>query len=211
LRIVRDVRRGTGAVINFETDVAEPGRWQVYHSLPAPADSDGDGIPDYWARQFGLGAGSALTIGAGGYANIEHYLNNTDPRGGETPVVYVAAAVSRAYRQGNSAGAFRLFRTGPPGEALRVGLSIGEATIPAGAAWVDIPAAPEGAMIVATILPGAGYHIGCPNAALVAVENGPAPSAVEIGKVDPDGGVTEAVRKLGEANMEQHKKDKKRQ
>src|SRR6185369_10271470 len=53
-RIIRDIREGTGAVINFEADIPEPGRWQTYHSLPAPADSDGDGIPDYWEEQFGL-------------------------------------------------------------------------------------------------------------------------------------------------------------
>ena len=57
-----------------------PGRWQTYHSLPAPADSDGDGIPDYWEEQFGLSKNSATQDSDGdGYTNIEEYLNNTNP------------------------------------------------------------------------------------------------------------------------------------
>jgi hypothetical protein len=209
LRIVRDVRNGSGAVINFETDVPEPGRWQEYRSLPAPADRDRDGIPDFWEKQFGLGPGSAMKIGAGGYANIEHYLNNTDPRGGSMPIVYIAAAVSRAYRNGKIAGAFRVFRTGSASGPLTVNLSIGRVTIPAGAAWVDVPVIPgAGDMVVAGISAGVGYHIGCPSQALVAIMGGPAPSAVDIANVDPAGGVSDEVRKLGEANMEQHKKDK---
>jgi autotransporter-associated beta strand protein len=42
------------------------------------ADSDGDGMPDYWEKAVGLNflsASDALTIAADGYANIEHYLN----------------------------------------------------------------------------------------------------------------------------------------
>jgi hypothetical protein len=209
LRIVRDVRNGTGAVINFETDVPDPGRWQEYRSLPAPADRNGDGIPDYWEKQFGLNPGSAMKIGAGGYSNIEHYLNNTDPSDGSIPIVYIAAAISRAYRDGKSEGAFRVFRTGPPGGPLTVNLSTGPVTIPAGATWVDVPVMPQaGDMVVAGISAGASYHIGCPNQALVAMVDGPAPSAVDIAKVDPAGGLSDAVRKLGEANMEQHKMDK---
>jgi len=72
LRIVTDIRRGTG--INYETDIPEPGRWQLYRSLPAPADSDADGIPDYWRQRFSLPPNSAVRAAAGGYANIEAYV-----------------------------------------------------------------------------------------------------------------------------------------
>jgi hypothetical protein len=43
----------------------------------APADSDGDGIPDYWKAAIGLplNVNEAMTISSDGYANIEHYLN----------------------------------------------------------------------------------------------------------------------------------------
>jgi len=212
LRIVTDVRHGTGAVINFESDVPEPGRWQVYHSLPAPADHDGDGIPDYWEQQFGLDPGSpadAMRIAAGGYANLEHYLNNTDPRGGSLPIVYIAAAVSRAWRDSHQPGMFRLYRTGPVNASLAVELHSGTVTIPAGAAWTDIPVAPGAQdLVVGEIEPGRGYHIGCPKAALVAVGNGPPPRPVDIRLVDPDGGVSAEVRAQGEANMRQHKLDK---
>ena len=72
LRIVTDIRRGTG--INYETDIPEPGRWQLYRSWPAPADSDADGIPDYWRQRFSLPPNSAVRAAAGGYANIEAYV-----------------------------------------------------------------------------------------------------------------------------------------
>jgi autotransporter-associated beta strand protein len=43
-----------------------------------PADTDGDGMPDYWKAAVGLSltdGSEALTIASDGYANIEHYLN----------------------------------------------------------------------------------------------------------------------------------------
>ncbi len=43
----------------------------------AAADSDGDGMPDYWELAVGLNpsVNDAMTIASDGYANIEHYLN----------------------------------------------------------------------------------------------------------------------------------------
>jgi autotransporter-associated beta strand protein len=44
----------------------------------APADSDGDGMPDYWEKAVGLNylsTSDVMTIATDGYANIEHYLN----------------------------------------------------------------------------------------------------------------------------------------
>ena len=85
LRIVDDVRNGTGKIIDKETDLPPEQRWPTYHALPAPKDSDADGIPDFWEEQFGLNKNDpkdSKAIGHGGYANIEHYFNNTDPTGG---------------------------------------------------------------------------------------------------------------------------------
>ncbi len=82
-RIVASVRHRTGRVIEKETDLPEADRWPDYRSLPPPPDFDGDGLPDFWETQFGLdprNPADAASLGARGYANIEHYFNNTDPR-----------------------------------------------------------------------------------------------------------------------------------
>ena len=213
LRIVGDVRNRTGAVINFETDVAEPGRWQTYHSLPAPLDSDGDGIPDYWEEQFGLDKNAALHKNADGYLNIEDYFNNVDPRGGDTPIVFISASISRAYREDHRAGEFLIHCTGDLTAALTVHYILDGAahtvTIPPHSESVAVPVpADTGDRTVATIAPDKRYHIGCPLSAMVAMEDGPSPVPVDIAKIDPNGGVSAEIRKIGEANMQDHKKDK---
>jgi hypothetical protein len=217
LRIVNDVRNRTGAVINFETDIEEHGRWQVYHSLPAPADSDGDGIPDYWEEQFGLDAHSgkdAMADADGdGYVNVEKYFNNIDPHGGKLPMVYISAPVSRAYRGDARPGEFLIHRTGDRSAALTVryvlGGEAGSATIGPGRESVTVvsPARAED-VTVATVVADPGYHIGCPMAALVVSEDGRAPGPVDITRIEPNGGVSEKVHQLGDENMKQHKKDK---
>lgn len=192
LRIVNDVRNGTGRIIDKETDLPLEQRWPTYHSLPAPADRDGDGIPDFWEEQFGLDANNprdSRAIGHGGYANIEHYCNNTDPRGGSTPIVHVSADISRA-REG-TAGALKVTRSGSTLEPLQVRYSIGGSavagkeyekltgvmTIPAGAASALILVQPNAnalgseKQVVVTLETGPKeYHVGCPNAELVVLE-----------------------------------------
>ena len=216
LRIVKDVRNRTGAVINYENDIAGPGRWQTYHSLAPPVDSDGDGIPDYWEEQFGLDKNSAkdsMAVSRGdGYANIEKYFNNTDPGGGKLPLVYVSAGVSRAYSKGSQPGEFLLHRTREMTAPLTVhyvmdGRSM-TTVVPAGRSSVSVPVYPgESGRSVVTIAQDAGYHIGCPIAAMVVREETP-PVPVEITRIDPKGGVSEKIRKIGEENMKDHKKDK---
>ena len=44
-RVVEDVRALTGRIID---DVSETPGWPTLNSLPAPLDSDGDGMPDAW-------------------------------------------------------------------------------------------------------------------------------------------------------------------
>ncbi len=88
-RAVTDTRTGratfpeggkgsTGGLIDTQTAV---GGWPAYNSLPAPADTDGDGIPDAWERAHGLDPadptdGAKTTLDSGGYTNVEVYLNS---------------------------------------------------------------------------------------------------------------------------------------
>ena len=47
-------------------------------SMPAPKDTDGDGMPDEWETAHGLNPNNATdgnTVQADGYTNLEHYLN----------------------------------------------------------------------------------------------------------------------------------------
>jgi hypothetical protein len=95
------------------------------------------------------------------------------------PVVYVSASVSRASSEAGRKGEWRVGRGGPLEAELRVRyrMSAGqfdvtrEATIPAGASHIEIELGatetPAGLSAVLSLQPEAGYHIGCPSAALV--------------------------------------------
>jgi len=88
--IVSDTRSGTATFtgsgnsrgfINSQNDVKSKiaTLWPELSSTTAPADSDGDGMPDEWERQHGLDPadaadGNATT--ADGYTNLEDYLNS---------------------------------------------------------------------------------------------------------------------------------------
>jgi hypothetical protein len=194
LRIIRGVGIGRGRIIGKETDLPERERWPTYHSLPAPQDSDGDGLPDFWEQQFGLNPNDksdSAKISASGYANIEHYFNNTDPTGGDAPIVSISAIVSRAAF--GDPGAWRIARTGDLTKPLRVSYTVsgdgvsgtdfeplaGSVEIPAGEAEVTVELQPratarDGKMVIATLArEAAEYHTGCPSASLVVIENRP--------------------------------------
>lgn len=51
--------------------------WPVLNATAAPADSDQDGMPDYWEKNLGLNPNVANNnhINADGYTDLEHYLN----------------------------------------------------------------------------------------------------------------------------------------
>lgn len=71
---------GTG-IINTQSDV---GGWPVYATLPAPTDTDHDGMPDEWEVAHGLSINDASdrnTIGANGYTMLEEYLNSLTSSG----------------------------------------------------------------------------------------------------------------------------------
>ena len=81
-RIIREVRNGSftygdKGMIDSQSQV---GGWCKLTSLPAPVDSDNDGIPDKWEDAHGLNKhdaadGNAYTLNAD-YTNLEMYLNS---------------------------------------------------------------------------------------------------------------------------------------
>ena len=75
-RIIEEVRTGLGRIIDSQKDV---GGWPAYHAGVPFADADDDGMPDAWETAHGLNprdASDAAQLGAGGYSNIEVYLNS---------------------------------------------------------------------------------------------------------------------------------------
>ncbi len=63
---------GTKGIIDTQSDV---GGWPEYNSLPAPADSDIDGIPDGWLDANCPGK-KAKDVNSEGYTYLEVYLNS---------------------------------------------------------------------------------------------------------------------------------------
>lgn len=79
-RLVTEVRERKGRIIDDPEDV---GGWPELTSAEAPADTDGDGMPDDWEKRHELdpknpadGHGDA---DGDGYTNLEEYFNATDP------------------------------------------------------------------------------------------------------------------------------------
>ena len=75
-RLVNDVRNGTGRFINRSE---EAGSWPELKSLPAPVDTDKDGMPDAWEIAKGLNPNDpsdGKMIAQNGYTNLENYLNH---------------------------------------------------------------------------------------------------------------------------------------
>jgi hypothetical protein len=90
-RIVKETRAGTArfggtydgggnGIIDSPDTV---GGWPELKSQPAPADADGDGMPDAWEKKFGLDpqedGDNIQDKDKDGYTNVEEYLNDTDP------------------------------------------------------------------------------------------------------------------------------------
>ena len=62
-------------IIDSQNDV---GGWPILNSVPAPADSDHDGMPDVWEIAHGLNpydASDRNIVDASGYTKLEEYLN----------------------------------------------------------------------------------------------------------------------------------------
>ena len=74
-RLISDFVQRKGQLINSQNEV---GGWPQLRSLPAPLDTDGDGIPDEWEKANGLDPRNAKD-GAQvdtrtGYTHLENYL-----------------------------------------------------------------------------------------------------------------------------------------
>ncbi|HNQ88820.1 MAG TPA: pectate lyase [Verrucomicrobiota bacterium] len=90
-RIVEETRTGTarfgetydGGGKGIIDSPAAVGSWPELKGGPAPADSDGDGMPDAWEGQFQLNprdpADGPQDKDDDGYTNLEEHLNGTDP------------------------------------------------------------------------------------------------------------------------------------
>ena len=75
-RIIGNVRNDTGGYIDTPTQV---GGYPTLNSLPAPTDTDGDGMPDAYENANNLNSNSASdagTISGNGRSNLENYLNS---------------------------------------------------------------------------------------------------------------------------------------
>ena len=83
-RIVREVRTGTGQIVNHPDDV---GGWPTLEAGTPPIDADNDGMPDAWETKHQFDPSDPSDNNADqdgdGYTNIEEFLNDTDPRNGK--------------------------------------------------------------------------------------------------------------------------------
>ena len=83
--VVSEVKSDTGRQIDSQSQV---GGWPQLGSAPAPADTDGDGIPDAWEGEHGLNPSDpsdARATARSGYSNLELYLNGLVPAPGSHP------------------------------------------------------------------------------------------------------------------------------
>jgi hypothetical protein len=80
-RVTDNVRQRQGRLIDSQSQV---GGWPKLRSTPAPADQDGDGMPDDWEKAHGLNPNEPADRNADfdgdGYTNLEQYLFSLCPR-----------------------------------------------------------------------------------------------------------------------------------
>lgn len=76
-RLVENVQNKKGSLIDSQEEV---GGWPQLKSIPAPKDSDRDGMPDKWERQNGLDPADPEDRNEdsdkNGFTNLEEYLNS---------------------------------------------------------------------------------------------------------------------------------------
>lgn len=78
LAVVAGVRDRTGHQIDSQSEM---GGWPNLKSLPAPEDSDGDGMPDSWEKAHRLNPAKddSAEVSKDGFTNVERYLNSLVP------------------------------------------------------------------------------------------------------------------------------------
>ncbi len=84
LRVIEMVRTGkTTTKTGIVETPADVGGWPEYRAAAAEVDTDGDGMPDWWEKKYGLDpndpSDAAKDKDGDGYTNLEEYLNGTDP------------------------------------------------------------------------------------------------------------------------------------
>ena len=76
-RIVEEVKKGSGRIIDSQDEV---GGWPQYKTTSPLPDADMDGMPDEWEREHGLNPHDPSDANGDqdgdGYTNIEEYLND---------------------------------------------------------------------------------------------------------------------------------------
>jgi hypothetical protein len=95
-RITEEVRTGTatfGGVWGAHKGIIDSqdsvGGWPLLNSLPAPSDSDHDGMPDAWETENSLNpydSTDGAAVAPDGYTYLEHFLNGLVPAGMPTAV-----------------------------------------------------------------------------------------------------------------------------
>jgi hypothetical protein len=79
-RVINNVRMHQGRLMDSQDQV---GGWPILQTLPAPKDSDGDGLPDAWETIHGLNpndpADGPRDRNNDSYTNLEEYLNSLVP------------------------------------------------------------------------------------------------------------------------------------
>jgi len=83
--VIDNVRNRKGKLIDSQSEV---GGWPELRSLPAPLDSDHDGMPDDWEKAHGLNPNDPSDRNGtrdDGYTNLEKYLNGLCLGGASVP------------------------------------------------------------------------------------------------------------------------------
>ncbi|MEI7028144.1 pectinesterase family protein [Paenibacillus sp. y28] len=96
-KIIHELVNGTGIVVNtIESDGGLP----VLNSLPAPLDTDQDGIPDEWEQNNGLDMNDPTDgnqLAPSGFTYLELYMNSIVRNGADNPTVDTSLTMNQQF------------------------------------------------------------------------------------------------------------------